>query len=100
MDEADTEIVQSVDVGEIETRNYIGTMNGNRLETKRHHYVITENALKYPRLLLDRITQNKRKNEKLCDEIAVLRKKYFKLQMATKLKKIPTNRSIETIDIS
>lgn len=46
----------------------------------RRHYVIkSEEALNFPRLLLNRINENKKKNQEIYDELLVLKKKYFKL---------------------
>lgn len=99
VDDANIEIVQSVDPTEIQTTHLIGKRNGSDQQIKRRQYAITENAMKLPRLLADRIAQNKRKNKEEIQEVVALKKKYHKILTAAKLQSLPGG-NIETIEIS
>lgn len=66
---------------------------------ERRHYVIkSEEALNFPRILANRIRDNKRKNDATFFEVLALKKRYHKLANEIRLRNA-TN-VVETIDLS
>lgn len=77
--------------------NDAGNANGSS-ENKNEYAGKDESKLKYPRMLLERILANKRKNAELEIEATQLKKIYHKLKQQVRLQDATV--SNETIEIS
>lgn len=77
--------------------NNSGNANGSS-ENKNEYAGKDESKLKYPRMLLERILANKRKNAELEIEATQLKKIYHKLKQQVRLQDATV--SNETIEIS
>lgn len=66
---------------------------------ERRQYIIkSEEALHFPRVLSERIMENRRRIKKTSTEVLALRKTYYKLANAIRLQNVTLD--TETIDIS
>lgn len=69
-----------------------------KLGERRHYVIKSEEALRFPRVLSNRIQRNRQRNAALYAEVFALKKKFCQLSKAIRLQNV-TNIS-ETIEIS